>query len=198
MWKELRVYVVIAASALICVVLFIAVKLASSARFLHEAEHNRKERVTLIRHPNLRMPESQEINRTALNIAPLATVTVSSAEESDERLGGGVADGVVDTKDWVTREETAGAWIKLSWHLPVTVTEVALYDRPNRVDNVLSGTLSFDDGSAIAVPSLPPGGTPWRITFPPKVVHWLMFRIDRAEGQNTGLEEIMVFGMLNP
>ena len=32
MWKELRIYVVIAASALLCVVLFFALRLASSAR----------------------------------------------------------------------------------------------------------------------------------------------------------------------
>jgi hypothetical protein len=36
------------------------------------------------------------------------------------------------------------------------------------------------------------------MTFPPKVVHWLMFRIERAEGKNTGLEEIMVFETSNP
>jgi hypothetical protein len=198
MWKELRVYVVIAASALFCVVLFLALKLASSVRMLHEAERSRTERMTVIRRPNLRMPESQDTYKTMHNIAPLATVTVSSVEESDERLGGGVADGIVDTKEWVTREESTGAWIRLSWDRPATVTELALYDRPNRFDNVLSGRLSFDDGIVISVPALPPGGTPWRITFPPKVVHWLTFQIDRAEGKNTGLEEIMVFGTLNP
>jgi len=198
MWKQLRVYLVIGASLLFCVVLFIAMRLASSARMFHQAERSRNQQVTVIRRPNFRMPESQDTNKTVYNVAPLATVTVSSAEESDERLGGGVADGVVDTKEWVAREEITGAWIKLSWDRPATVTELALYDRPNRFDNVLSGRLSFDDGSVISVPALPPGGTPWRITFPPKVVHWLMFQIDRAEGKNTGLEEIMVFGTLNP
>jgi hypothetical protein len=121
-------------------------------------------------------------------------VTVSSIEESDEHAGGGVADGVVDTKEWVAREEMSGAWIKLSWDRPTVITEIDLYDRPNRVDNVLSGMLTFDDGSSIVVPALPADGSPWRITFPPKVVHWLMFRIDRAEGRSTGLEEIMVMG----
>ena len=153
MWKELRVSVVIAASALFCVVLFLALKLASSVRMLHEAERSRTERMIVIRRPNLRMPESQDTYKTMHNIAPLATVTVSSVEESDERLGGGVADGIVDTKEWVTREESTGAWIKFSWDRPATVTELALYDRPNRFDNVLSGRLSFDDGNVISVPA---------------------------------------------
>jgi hypothetical protein len=46
----------------------------------------------------------------------------------------------------VTQEEMAGSWIKLSWDRPASVTEVALCDRPNQLDNVLGGTLSFDDG----------------------------------------------------
>jgi hypothetical protein len=100
----------------------------------------------------------------------------------------------VDTKGWVAREEMAGAWIKLSWDRPALVTEITLYDRPNRVDNVLSGTLTFDDGTSIAVPALPVAGSPWHVTISPKLVHWLMFRIDRAEGRSTGLEEIMVMG----
>jgi hypothetical protein len=38
--------------------------------------------------------------------------------------------------------------------------------------------------------------TVWDFTLPD--MHWLTFQIDRAEGKNTGLEEIMVFGTLNP
>jgi len=194
MWKELRVYVVVAALAFICVVAFLAVKLVSSARMLDRAERGRNERVTVIRHPNPEPSKAPGRGAFVHNIAPLATVTVSSIDASDERVGGGVADGVVDTKGWVAREEMAGAWIKLSWDRPAMVTEVALYDRPNRVDNVLSGTLTFDDGTSFAVPALPSDGSPWHITISPKVVHWLMFRIDRAEGTSTGLEEIMVMG----
>jgi hypothetical protein len=194
MWKELRVYVAVAALAFISVVAFLAIKLVSSARMLNRAERSHNERVTVIRHPNSESSKGPGRGEVVHNIAPLATVTVSSIDEFDERLGGGVADGVVDTKEWVAREEMAGAWIKLNWDRPALVTEIALYDRPDRVDNVLSGTLTFDDGTSIAVPALPAAGSPWHITISPKVVHWLMFRIDRAEGRNTGLEEIMVMG----
>jgi hypothetical protein len=45
MWKELRAYVIIATSALFCVVLFIAVKLASSTRMYNQRRPgNRKRR----------------------------------------------------------------------------------------------------------------------------------------------------------
>jgi hypothetical protein len=198
MWKDFRLYVVVAALPLLCTAVFIAAKLSSTARLLREGERTRREMARVIRRPNAGTPESDDINKTAHNIAPFATVTVSSIAESDQRLGGGVADGNIDTHEWVTHSEMGGAWIKLSWDRSATVTEIALYDRPNRLDNVLSGRLSFDDGGVIPVPALPPGGAPWRITFSPKIVHWLEFRIDRAEGTNTGLEEIMVFGALNP
>jgi hypothetical protein len=151
----------------------------------------------VIRRPNPAPSEPAGNHEAVQNIAPLATVSVSSVEEAPGQSIG-VADGVVDTKEWVTREEMNGAWIKLSWDRPVLVTEIALYDRPDRSTNVLGGTLSFDDGSSVAVPALPPAGTPWRLSFPPKTVHWVMFRIDRAEGRNTGLEEMMVFGALQP
>jgi hypothetical protein len=197
MWKDFRFYVVVAALPLLCAAVFITAKLSSTARLLHEGERSRREMARVIRRPNAGTPESED-TKTAHNIAPFATVTVSSSGESEQRLGGGVADGIVDTHEWVTGGEMGGAWIKLTWDSPATVTEIALYDRPNRLDNVLSGTLTFEDGGVIAVPALPPGGAPWRITFPPKIVHWLEFRIDRAEGKNTGLEEITVFGTLNP
>ena len=128
MWKELRVYVVVAALAFIGVVAFLAVKLVSSARMLDRAERSRNERATVIRHPNFEPSKTPGKGEVVHNIAPLSTVTVSSIDESDERLGGGVADGVVDTKEWVAREEMAGAWIKLSWDRPALVTEIALYD----------------------------------------------------------------------
>jgi hypothetical protein len=74
---------------------------------------------------------------------------------------------------------------------------VDLYDLPNLTENVLSGTLTFDDGSTIPVESLPPGGAPRRIRFQAKTVRSVVFRIDRAQGPNAGLAEIMVFGTMN-
>jgi len=109
----------------------------------------------------------------------------------------GVADGIADSRDWVTEGETAGAWIRLDWVAPVTVLGVDLYDLPDPTNNVLSGTLTFDDGSTVPVESLPRSGAPRRITFPAKTVRSVVFRIDQAQGPNAGLAEIMVFGTLN-
>ena len=97
----------------------------------------------------------------------------------------------------MTEGETTGAWIRLDWGVPTTILGVDLFDLPNPTDNVLSGTLAFDDGSTVPVESLPPGGAPLRIRFPAKTVRSVVFRIDQAQGANAGLAEIMVLGTLN-
>lgn len=136
-------------------------------------------------------------DRQQRNIAPLATVTVSSEDTAGGQTGEGVADGRPDTNEWSSAGEGAGAWITLTWDRPAIVTEIDLYDRPSPVDNVLSGTLSFDDGTVIVVHALPAGGAPERVIFAPKTTRTVTFRIGQAQGRNAGLGEIMVVGTLN-
>lgn len=147
--------------------------------------------VTVIRHPT---PAAKPAPEHSTNIAPLATVTVSSTAGVSPQSGEGVADGVVDVNDWVAQGETVGAWIKLTWEHPAAIHEIDLFDLPEADDNVVSGSLTFDDGSAIAVDALPPTGAVRRVVFPTKVVHSVMFRIERAQGPQAGLAEIMVMG----
>lgn len=156
-------------------------------------------RAVVIRHPspvNKRVaPRKVEPLRGAQNIAPFATVMVSSVEAAAVRAEG-VADGEAYSGEWVSEGETAGAWIKLTWERPATITEIVLYDRPDPAENVLGGTLEFEDGSQIPVPALPPGGEPLRVTFAPKTVRWLVLRIDSVQGQSAGLVEFAVYGSL--
>jgi hypothetical protein len=137
------------------------------------------------------------VDRHLRNIAPLATVTVSSEDTSRGQTGEGVADGQPDASQWSSAGEGAGAWITLTWDHPATVSEIDLYDRPDPIDNVLGGTLTFDDGTMIGVHALPASGAPERVAFPPKTIHSVTFRIDQAQGRNAGLDEIMVIGTLN-
>ena len=150
----------------------------------------------IVRRPN-KVPLTRAAERQPRNIAPLATVTVSSEDASRGQTGAGVADGLPDASDWTTAGEGAGAWITLTWDQPATVSEIDLYDRPDPVENVLLGTLTFEDGSVIVVHALPAEGAPQRVVFPPKTIHSVTFRIDRAQGRNAGLGEIMVIGTLN-
>lgn len=132
------------------------------------------------------------------NLAPAATVTVSAAQENSVSTAEGVADGVPDQRDWQMERTSEPAWICLDWDSPVVVAEVVLYDLPNPRDNIIGGTLEFDDGTRIPVAPLPPDGTPRRISFPPRTIRSLTLRIDSAQGAATGLAEIMVMGSRRP
>jgi hypothetical protein len=201
MTKTVRSYVVSIGVLSLCVVGLMIVYLGPrTARSWREFERLRQQG-TLIRYPNsstatnlVRTSEGQPLP----NIAPLARVTVSSIDVAAGASGGGVADGVVDAREWLSHSQGAGAWIMLDWDKPALIGEIDLYDRLSPEDNVLGGTLSFGDGTVLAVGALPKDGTPARITFPARAVSWIVFRIDNAEGTDAGLEEIMVRGTLNP
>jgi hypothetical protein len=193
MTKSLRSYVMVTAAALVAIGLVMAILLQRAVlpRPLH-----RPSGTTVIRQPSAAIQPVRTGQLLPTNIAPMATVSVSSTAVSNGQSGAGVADGVVDRNDWVAQGETSGAWIKLAWERPATIHEIDLFDLPDPNDNVLSGMLIFDDGSTIAVEALPPTGAARRVTFPAKVVRSVMFRIDQAQGPQAGLAEIMVIGIL--
>jgi len=132
------------------------------------------------------------------NLATTAVVTVSSQNAATGQLGTKAVDGIVDgypgdySREWATTGQLNGAWINLAWSSGVTVSQVILYDRPNLSDNILSGTLSFSDGSTVPVGTLPNNGAGLAVSFAPRSVSWLRFTINNAVGLNTGLAEIAV------
>jgi len=133
------------------------------------------------------------------NLSLTAQVTASSESVSQGRMR--AVDGIVDgahhdaAREWVSASQLAGAWIQLDWPAPVSVSQVNLHGRPLAGENVLAGTLSFSDGSSIALGALPPGGKLLPVTFAPKSVSWVRFTVDQAQGASAGLSEIQVLGV---
>jgi len=136
------------------------------------------------------------------SLASIASISVSSESTATQQLGIKAIDGIVDgspgdyTKEWATNGQLAGAWIKLTWGVPVTTSQVVLYDRPNLTDNVTSGTLSFSDGTTVPVGTLPNNGAPLAVSFSPKTITWMQFTVNTAVGLNIGLAEIIVNGSI--
>jgi LmbE family N-acetylglucosaminyl deacetylase len=133
------------------------------------------------------------------NLALTAQVTASSESVTQGRMR--AVDGIVSgahhdaAREWVSASQLGGAWIQLDWPAAVSVSQVNLYDRPQGGENVLAGTLSFSDGTSIAVAELPGDGKLLPVTFAPKSVTWVRFTIDQAEGAASGLSEIEVLGL---
>jgi LmbE family N-acetylglucosaminyl deacetylase len=149
------------------------------------------------------------------NVAVLATATASSQTTTGLQAAANAIDGIISGVpnplegtlnyssfvasgggEWVTAGQLAGAWIKLTWPSSVTTSQVILYGRTDGTDNVLSGTLTFSDGSSVAVGALPVGGAGYPINFASKTITWMQFTVNSAQGKNIGLSEIEVFGTL--
>lgn len=134
------------------------------------------------------------------NLAQKAKVSVSSLQ------GGTISDGAVDgvisgypashSYEWASNKEQAGAWIRLDWDEEVTIDRIWLFDRPNLDDHILSGEITFSDGTTLKVGELANDASDGvELSFPAKKVRWLKFTATEVgeKNMNTGLSEIAVF-----
>jgi LmbE family N-acetylglucosaminyl deacetylase len=132
------------------------------------------------------------------NLARSATASASSEswEQGASKATDGFTDGYPtnDAHEWASLEEGAGAWLQLSWTAAQSISSVTLFDRPNSDDQVLGGTLSFSDGSSVAVGALSNGGGAVNVSFATRSVTWLRFTVSSvsANTYNVGLAELEV------
>lgn len=142
----------------------------------------------------------RQYKRGTRNIASLATPTVSSQNTAGGQGAAKAIDGQVlgypvdSTKEWATLGGRENSWINLTWKSRQTIDKVILYDRPNTDDRITSGTLTFSDGSTVAVSGLYNKGTAKVIVFPAKNTKSLKFTVKTVSSStgNVGLSEIEV------
>jgi hypothetical protein len=137
-----------------------------------------------------------------VNLAPEATVEASSVYSGYSING--VNDGVIGgypgntANEWASNGEKTGAWIKLTWPSVKTITKIRLYDRPNTIDQIRGGTLTFSDSSSEKLNAWLSDGanTSGEVNFPAKNVTWVKFTVDKIKGGslNIGLAELEVYG----
>lgn len=134
------------------------------------------------------------------NLASLAKVSASSSESGHTPAA--AVDGKVDgypakpSAEWAANRQTNGARIDLSWDLPQTVRKIALFDRPNKVDQVTAAKILFSDGSTLDVGPLPDDAShPLTLEFPPKTIKSLTLEITGVKpgSENAGVAEIGVY-----
>lgn len=135
----------------------------------------------------------------ANNVARNATATASSENTSRGQTAAKAIDGIVDgyptdsSREWVAPGPLSGAWLQLTWAATQTINSVVLHDRINGEDNIRAGTLTFSDGSSLAVGTLPNNGSALTLNFASKNVTWVRFTVNTAVGSYTGLAELEVF-----
>lgn len=135
------------------------------------------------------------------NIAPSATVTVSSQKDAAHSAPKAV-DGLIGIEnlgEWASAsgQTSWGAidypWIRLEWEQPRSINRIILYDRPIQESHIAGGTLHFSDGSSLHVNQIPNNGTAKAVNFPAKNVTWVKFETTDGDGWNIGLSEIEVY-----
>ena len=144
-------------------------------------------------------------NPSAGNIGPLATVNASSETPGTDQFAVKAVDGVADgwpgdfTREWASNGEGAGAWIELNWASFYTIDRIVIYDRPNSSDHITGATLSFSDGSTVAVAATDNTGGPTEFVLASRVINSVRLAVNSV-GPGTasiGLAEFEVFGTLD-
>jgi LmbE family N-acetylglucosaminyl deacetylase len=137
----------------------------------------------------------------AINIAPQATVLVSSENSADNQLGAKAVDNVISgypgdyTREWAAAGQREGAWIELRWATPMVIEKVVLYDRPNSNDQIIGATLTFSDGTTAPVSTLNNDGTATQFNIARTVTSIrLTVTMTGVNSENIGLSEFEVFG----
>jgi hypothetical protein len=145
------------------------------------------------------------ISHSVRNLSITAGVTASSL--SPGYAVSGVNDNVVGgypgniSEEWASNGEKKGAWVELRWSAPVTVDSVALWDRPNLIDQITAGKLTFSDGSVLMAGSLEDSALyPASLKFLPKTVTWVRFTVTdhKTSTSNVGLSEFAVYNTKAP
>ena len=132
-----------------------------------------------------------------------ATATASSENTADDQTAAKAIDGsplgypVDYTREWVTNREGAGAWIQLGWTNAVTLDHVVLYDRPNLGDQITGGTLTFSNGTSVAVGALNNDGSAVSVPFAPRTATWVRLTVGSVGSttSSVGLAELEAWGV---
>ena len=145
--------------------------------------------------------ETTNVEGDPANVAALASVTASSQNAASGQTAVKAVDGVIAghpvdaTREWATVGGKAGSYLDLAFPAAVTLNRVVLYDRPNASDQVTGGTLSFSDGTNVAVPALDNAGQPTSISFPDTATTNLRLTVTTVSGttRNVGLAELRAY-----
>ncbi|GAA5913245.1 hypothetical protein JCM8208_003245 [Rhodotorula glutinis] len=146
-------------------------------------------------------PQTPVVVPSTPNLAPLAVATSSSNEAGSIPFA--AIDGVIagypgnESAEWASDHQGAGAWLKLTWNQPVSISTVVLYDRPNSADWLQAGTLTASDGSSISFTNTVNDGSPFVIQLPVTVTTTsLLVTVTQVSSTtaSVGLSEIQVYG----
>lgn len=104
------------------------------------------------------------------------------------------ARSMLESKCWASKGER-DAWFELKWDSPVTISAFAIFDRPNKYDDIERAIITFSDGDSIEVKDIPNGGRRKEITLSePKTITSLKAELfGTSYTSNIGLNALEVY-----
>ena len=101
------------------------------------------------------------------------------------RLGAGAGQS-----EWVTKDETVGAWLQVNLKTPMAVSRAILYNRQapraKTCETFVAGRLDFSDGSTLPVQFNPGLGSRAIVAFESRTVSWIRFTGTKMQGEGKG------------
>ncbi|ORY88393.1 hypothetical protein BCR35DRAFT_301507 [Leucosporidium creatinivorum] len=143
-----------------------------------------------------------------VNVAGSAKATASSVESTLTPAKSAI-DGVIggypgnEGAEWSSSGGGVGSWLKLTWTTPQNVSAIVLYDKPNLVDWLQAGTLTFSGGVKLPFTIATNDGTATVVAWPKNtfIVTTSVLLTATAVSpstENVGLSEILVMGVACP
>jgi len=129
------------------------------------------------------------------DLAKTVSSVVASSQYSSAFAATNVTDGwayIWNKGEWASSGE-ANPWVALNWATGISTNELRLFDRSGS-DNANGATVSFSDGTSVAVAGIPTAGQPRDVTFPEKSgITWIKVQVVGGSGPNVGLAEVSVW-----
>lgn len=86
-----------------------------------------------------------------------------------------------------------GGNVSVDLGAPVTVNSISLYDNPDLYANILSGFITFSDGSRVEFDNLNKDGSATMLTFPERQVNGMEIVITETDSDRAGFTEIEAY-----
>ncbi|GAA5852849.1 hypothetical protein JCM8547_004705 [Rhodosporidiobolus lusitaniae] len=138
---------------------------------------------------------------TDLAMSATASASGYAPGQGPDKAIDGYVDGYKESGNGSPYEEWAsgqgvGASLTLTWPSNVTITGVALFDRPNLNDQILGSTITVDSGNVYKIGALPNNGTGFGVQLKNETTSTLTFKVTSVSSTtgSAGLSEIAVYG----
>lgn len=127
---------------------------------------------------------------TGITVLSCNTGTITASNSLTAQAFAGSFDGILGSLDGSTQGE-ANPFVQITFASAQTIDSIKIF--PHQSWPWTTGTISFSDGSSVAMPTTSAGGAPYTLTFAAKTgITWVKFSAVSALGPILGIGDIAI------